>query len=481
AAALARCGSPTALAVIRDARDRGDQEQKKIAAWILGLLGGPEDVEPLRRNAAAEKDPLARAYAIHALALLGDAEGRKGLGRNLRSGSAAIRTYAAEFAGYAGVREERARLIRLLDDSNVDVRVRAAQALGMLDQPPTKRDEVVVQDVFPPSPRQPRYSEGSLLALTDGTLLYATTEFLGGGEDHATAHIVARRSADGGRTWGPPTELQANTGRQNVMSVTLRRLLPGRADGPIGMVYLVKNGPNDLHAFLRISQDEARRWGPAIRITGEAGYHVVNNDRLTVLQSGRLLCPVAASPDFQQLNHFVSYCYLSDDRGQTWRRGKGSVDQPRRGAMEPEVVELTGGRLLMICRTQLGIVAASYSQDGGDTWGTPFSLTVRAPESPQTIRRIPATGDLLLVWNNSFQGSADHGGQRTPLTVAVSSDEGRSWRRVRDLEVSQEHGYAYTSVTFVQDRVLFTYYVHDVGTGRIGSRFRSVPVGWLYQ
>jgi len=42
-------------------------------------------------------------------------------------------------------------------------------------------------------------------------------------------------------------------------------------------------------------------------------------------------------------------------------------------------------------------------------------------------------------------------------------------------------GYAYTSLTFVQDRALLSYYVHDEQTGRISSRFRSLPVRWLYE
>ena len=480
AAALARCGNPSALAMIRRNLAGDDREARKIAAWILGLLGSAADVPGLRENAAREKDPLAHAYAVHALACLGDPGGQSGLQENLRAKNPAIRTYAAEFAGYARIAGARDRLIRLLDDPAVDVRVRAAQALGMLDAPSPGDHGPFTRDVYPATAANPRYSEGSLLTLTDGSLLYATTEFIGGGADHATAHIVSRRSEDGGRTWGATRELQPNVGRQNVMSVTLRRLSPGREDGPIGMMYLVKNGPNDLHAFFRISSDEGRRWGPPLRITSEPGYHVVNNDRLTVLRSGRLVCPVAASPDFQQTNHFTAYCYLSDDDGLTWRKGRGYVDQPLRGAMEPEVLELKDGWLLMILRNQVGTIATALSANQGDTWSPPSRLSVRAPEAPATLRRIPATGDLLLIWNDRFQDGTDHGGRRTPLTAAISQDEGKTWTQHRNLETNPWEDYAYTSVTFMRDRTLLTYYVHDRSTNRISSRFRSVPTGWFY-
>jgi sialidase-1 len=266
------------------------------------------------------------------------------------------------------------------------------------------------------------------------------------------------------------------------MSATLRRLLPGWQDGPIGLFYLVKNGPADLKAYLRISSDEAQTFGEPILVTDGPGYHVMNNDRVTVLKSGRLVCPVAWTADVFQAGggHFISVCFLSDDGGKTWRRSADQVDAPKRGAMEPEVVELASSKLLMIVRTQLGQIATSLSIDGGDHWSAPDKLAVQAPESPATIRRIPATNDLLLVWNNTYAPAANHAGKRTPLTAAISSDEGQTWQHLRNLESDPEQGYAYTSVTFHRDRALLTYYVSDSKTGRISSRFRSLPVGWFY-
>jgi sialidase-1 len=218
-------------------------------------------------------------------------------------------------------------------------------------------------------------------------------------------------------------------------------------------------------------------------VTDAPGYHVMNNDRVTVLASGRLICPIAWTDDVVKAGggHFVSFCYLSDDGGRSWRKSADQVDQPKRGAMEPEVVELEDGRLMMIIRTQVGRIATSLSTDGGDHWSVPGELPLQAPEAPATIRRIPATGDLLLVWNNTFAGEAGHGGQRTPLTAAISSDGGKSWLNVRNLEANPAQAYAYTSITFHRDRALLSYYVADSTTGRISSRFRSLPVSWFYE
>jgi sialidase-1 len=321
-----------------------------------------------------------------------------------------------------------------------------------------------------------------VIVLRDGRLLHATTEFLGSGSDFATARLIAVESSDGGRTWGPRRVLQENVGVQNVMSVTFRRLTGlARFEGPIGLFYLVKNSPGDLHVFLRVSDDEGATFGDPARVTDRAGYHVLNNDRVTVLATGRLVVPVASTDDvLRRGSRFVSTCYLSDDLGKSWRRSKGEVECPMRGAMEPEVVERTDDRLLMHVRTQTGRIMVSESADGGETWSGARLWGVRAPEAPSTVRRLPSTGHWLLIWNDCFRDDATKA-RRTPLTAAISTDEGKTWSHRRDLEASVGHSYAYTSVAFHKGRALLTYYVCDEATGRISSRFRSVPIAWFYE
>lgn len=483
AAALGKCGSTEAMRFLRTVLGHDDLELARTAAWVLARIGEKSDVPRLRKNLKRAKDDLTRTYFINALAMLGDDTGKRALLKNLSHKDAAVRTYSAVFAGEAGIVEAAKKLEGLLADSTLDIRVRAAQSLLVLAQdPPSNPREVITVDVYKATKTNPRYSEGSILELAGGSLLYATTEFIGGGSDFAKARIVAKRLRDGGKTWGQPRVLQKNVGGKNVMSVTLRRLTGSHAKGsPIGMFYLVKNSFSDLRVYLRISKDEAKSFGQPIRVTSTPGYHVLNNDRVTRLFSGRLLVPVASTPDVRKDNHFQSWCFISDDAGKTWRPGKGKVDLPKRGAMEPEVIELHDGRVLMIVRTQLGYIAASYSRNGGDTWSKPVNWGVKAPEAPATLRRIPSTGDLLLVWNDTYSKGKGHGGKRTPLTAAVSSDEGKTWKHVRNLETSPDNTYAYTSLTFIGPRALLSYYVRDEKSGRISSRFRSVPVGWFYE
>src|SRR5690606_11252438 len=138
----------------------------------------------------------------------------------------------------------------------------------------------------------------------------------------------------------------------------------------------------------------------------------------------------------------------------TWKQSKGSVDYVKRGAMEPEVIELKDGKVLMIFRTQSGHIGSSLSSDKGDTWSKPVSWGVRAPEAPATLRRIPSTGDLLLIWNDNFEPGAGHSGKRTPLTAAISSDEGKTWKLKKNLETDADQTYSYISLTFYRGRAI---------------------------
>lgn len=482
AAALARWGHPEAFAHVRETLGDRDETLARTAAWIVAKVGDARDMPALREGRDRFTDPLTRAYFEHAIAALGDAEGRAALVRNLGHPDPRVRVQACEFAPDAHAAEACDSLTRLLEDPTLDVRIRAAQALLALSRPAADEGEFAV-DVFPANAEHPRYSEGSVAVLRDGRLLYATTEFDASSSDFARARILAVESADEGRTWGPRRVLQENVGEMNVMSASLFRLTPGaNHDGPLGLLYLQKDSHTVLNAFVRTSDDEGATFGPPTRATTTPGYHVVNNDRVTVLATGRLVVPTASTADVggEGGGRFEASCFLSDDRGATWRRSRTAVAYPKRGAMEPEVIEMDGGRLLMHFRTQLGHVAACESEDGGETWGEAKSWGVTAPEAPTTVRRIPSTGDLLMVWNDSVRPGEGHGGPRTPLSASVSRDGGRSWSRPIAVEGSDRETYAYTSIAFHRGRALLTYYVGPATGERLSSRFRSIPIARLY-
>ena len=128
---------------------------------------------------------------------------------------------------------------------------------------------------------------------------------------------------------------------------------------------------------------------------------------------------------------------------------------------------------MMLMRTGLGGQYKSISTDGGQTWSEPVPTPLRGTAAPVSISRIPATGDLLAIWNHNPGAKT-----RNPLTAAVSKDEGETWQHFRNLEDAPGDAWAYPAVTWVGDRALVTYFNYK---GGLSLKLRSLPASWFYE
>ena len=320
-----------------------------------------------------------------------------------------------------------------------------------------KGKEVVL--MLPPGPDNPRNSEGDFITLNDGRVLFVYTHYTGSSSsDHATAYLAGRFSSDKGRSWDKADHLiLENEGKMNVMSVSLLRL----KSGEIALFYLRKNSVTDCIPMLRISKDEAKSWSEPVRcIQDREGYFVLNNHRVIQLKSGRLLMAVAYHGNSLpgRKNRLGSaWSYYSDDNGKNWKPGFEAANPDSVVVQEPGVVELKDGKILMWMRTNSGFQYQSWSTDGGVSWSAAQKSNIPSPLSPAAIDRIPQTGDLLLVWNNNDNSNTATKGKRTPLTIAISKDEGNTWQKIKNLETDPDGWYCYTAVHFVGSYVLLGY------------------------
>jgi len=344
---------------------------------------------------------------------------------------------------------------------------------------------------LPPSDNNPRNSEGDFITLKDGRILFVYTHFTGGAADHSSAFLAGRYSSDGGKTWTQTDRtIIENDGQQNIMSVSLLRLQTGQ----IALFYARKNSLQDLVPVMRTSEDEGSHWSEPVEIISpdQVGYYVLNNDRVVQLKSGRLVVPLALHqnlPGSDRFNPGARFlCYYSDDNGKTWQRGEEVEVEKQPGGkqpymQEPGVVELKDGRLMGFCRTNGGSQYVAYSRDGGKTFSSLKPSNIISPVSPASIERIPATGDLLLVWNNHRDITPELRGKRTPLSIAVSKDEGKSWQQIQNLEVNPDGWYCYTAIEFTKDGVLLGHCAGDrsKNNGLAESQITFVPLSVIYE
>ena len=216
------------------------------------------------------------------------------------------------------------------------------------------------------------------------------------------------------------------------------------------------------------------------------------------------------------------YVYYSDDEGGTWAKCEGYVmGWPYHGwgnyvaCDEPNLEELKDGRLIMLMRTTVGRLLASFSEDGGEHWSVPEPTPLASSYSPCVLKRIPSTGDLLCVWNQVDADEIRLGYRRGRLSCAISED-GLEWKHFHVLE---EHGVLaererdpeeivpeekvqlcralwdvgelhpdwgtsdYPTIAFHGDDVLIAYHhLKGIGKGRRACiKLRILPVRWLYE
>src|SRR5690606_26584146 len=132
-------------------------------------------------------------------------------------------------------------------------------------------------------------------------------------------------------------------------------------------------------------------------------------------------------------------------------------------------------------RANHGVQFTSYSTDQGVTWSLAKESIIPSPIAPASLKRLKGTGDLIVAWNNNGKsGPGYFKSKRTPLTVAVSGNEGRSWENIQNIEASIQASYAYTAIHEVGDHILFGYYIkHDDKPG-YDLRLRRVSIDDIY-
>ena len=365
--------------------------------------------------------------------------------------------------------------------------------------PAASTPTIDIRTVAPASAEKPRHGAPTIIELKDGRLLLAWMEYVGGklaGHDHAHCNIASMISSDGGRTWSDYRVLVHNDPADtNIHFPYFLRL----KNGDILFYYLVRNylAPGEQarsSGMVCFSKDEGKTFSKPVR--HETLSALGGNGRiLSRLSCGRIILPAQRYQNGVwggPLDHQVAGCYYSDDEGQSWEAATQWVDLPMRGAMEPHIVQLQDGSLLMTLRTQLGAVFQSTSSDGGTTWSLAQTTGLVAPESMPCLTKIPQTGDLLMIYNKSlYHPHYDHYGKRTPLTSAISRDEGRSWEKFKNIESDPNFEFTNPACFFVaDDRVLIGYETSQMakveppgrfGRTRMPMKMASAHYRWFYE
>ena len=185
-----------------------------------------------------------------------------------------------------------------------------------------------------------------------------------------------------------------------------------------------------------------------------------------ILKNGRMLMPLYSD------GYNVSLVAISDDNGDTW---KPSLPVVGRGNIQPALLQKKNGTIVAYMRDNGGApkrIVYSSSDDNGLTWSISHKTEIPNPGSSVDAITLQ-DGQWLLVYNDLEQG-------RNRLAVALSDDEGASWKWKRYLEYLPKgrDGFSYpTAIQTSDGRVHVTYSYHTT-EGKSIKHVTFLP-GWV--
>ncbi|MDF2959220.1 MAG: hypothetical protein K0S39_955 [Paenibacillus sp.] len=303
----------------------------------------------------------------------------------------------------------------------------------------------------------------NLLELDNGDLLCVW--FTGSGEGNTDTNVVMSRLPAGMNHWGSPVQLSNDPERSEQNPVLFQA-----PDGKLWLFH-TSNEPHNQktsRVAYRISEDRGVTWGRTEVLFDGTGIFL--RQPLLVLKNGDWLLPAY----YCKLDGHFSVVQISTDEGKTWQEYEVQNSTHR---VQMNVVNLSDGTLYAIFRSrQAERIYTSISKDNGRTWTVPAKSELPNNNSSIQMTKLQ-NGHLALIYNNSSlerdqfrwvqrKGEFRKKTLRTPLTLAISEDEGKTWPYYRNVQMADleykdsEVGYSYPSIIATRDgrlHIAFSY------------------------
>lgn len=336
---------------------------------------------------------------------------------------------------------------------------------SFLGEPKLEMQQVFRDERFP-----------NVVVAVDGTVL-AT---------FGNSSVRARRSEDGGKTWGDPITI-AKPGFQS------GGLTVDEKSGGILAFVEAHHPPAALTVYR--SADHGKSWKKQEIAVGKDSRGNVpsmhmNEHGITLRRGthkGRLIRPsrwyAGRNHRSKWPEHYTNAVY-SDDGGKTW---KASDPFPAKGTGEATMAELSDGRIYYNSRRHWAEKGANprrrwtaWSDDGGASWkGLKFCEVL--PDGPQDttygcmggLTRLPVAGRDILVYSN-----CDSPRERNQGTVWASFDGGKTWPIKRRV---YEDRFAYSSLTTGRPKTKSEgwVYLHFEGGPKGASTVARFNLSWV--
>lgn len=280
--------------------------------------------------------------------------------------------------------------------------------------------ELVTERVFGREHPGPYKHPASITELPNGDLYIAY--YGGSGEYSDDTAVYGSRKAKGSDSWTHPTIIADTPYRSEGNPVVW-----GAPDGKVWLFYVNNYGTTWSDAIIKckISEDNAETWSDPIVMLFEPGSMVQGQP--IVLDTGEYFLPV-----YSEKGHDVefsapdtmSYFLRIDPKTMHWTETERIKSEM--GNLQIHAVQLSKDHFIGYIRrggnfepTDDGWTLRTESHDGGNTWTEGVRSQFKNPNAAICFIKLK-NGHLCLVYNDNMN-------ERTPLTVAISTDNDKTY------------------------------------------------------
>ncbi len=237
-----------------------------------------------------------------------------------------------------------------------------------------------------------------------------------GGLKEGASDVKIWQSAYDGKAWSPVEMVAAEPDVPCWNPVLFKS-----SRGTLFLFYKAGKSPTQWSGFVKRSSDGGKSWGKAELLPAGLLGPIKNKP---IEFKGAILAPTSV----ESYRAWCSWVERSTDDGKTWTRyGPIAVPGKPYGLIQPTLLTTSDGRILALNRARgIGQICQAESRDGGLTWSEAKPIDLLNPNSgidAVTTR----DGQFFLAFNNTST-------LRSPLNLARSTDDGKTWKIVATAE-----------------------------------------------
>jgi predicted neuraminidase len=237
-----------------------------------------------------------------------------------------------------------------------------------------------------------------------------------GGKAEGAKDVEIWSSTFDGKVWSEPKVLGTEPGQPCWNPVLFKS-----TKGTLHFWYKAGPSPQQWTGFVRTSIDSGKTWSKVEMMP--AGFWGPVRAKPIQLANGTIL----AGTSVESYHNWTPFVDRSTDDGKTWKRSNPFQVPGKFNQIQPTLFEAKDGKIVALMRSSNPrVICRAESKDGGETFTAAEETTLPNPSAGIDCVKTK-DGDVFLIYNPTALF-------RTPISLARSTDDGKTWKKVTDLE-----------------------------------------------